>query len=898
MADDVVQGEVLESAGQFKEAVAPDVQAEREIVEHIKDCFTFSRSYYDVQRRTENDELEFEGEDMWAPEAREARAEQTDPVTGQKIPAKPTLSVNLLDQNIQQVVNEARQARLAITVKPKAGLSNTKTSNYIKGVVRGIQVQSGALEVRLWALERAAKVGRGGYRITADYANDGDFDLDLMLERILDYSAVEWDPYSVRANRSDAEWAQEAQWMPRSERMRRWKDKPLIVPDDGFTTEEHDWFAGTAANEKQQRCRIVTHYEVQHTPYTLGYHPEFGQGWIDKAPEKAKDQGVMPEPFAEAVRRGEKGTRTREVDERSVMIYIVDGTQVLEKRPWHGRYIPLIEVIGKEYFIKGKRRWKGVIANGMDMLRAINVLISAATEMAGSIPRAPYIMAEGQDEGHEAMWDDAFVKNYTRLYYKPVEVGGKPAQAPQRQQREPEIQGLVLLLRVMQDMYHGITGSVAPQLRAVNPYDRSGKAIEALQRQGAAGTSNYLDNLATISMLYEGEVVLDAIPHYYDRPGRIINVMGEDNDDETSIMIKQPFVRGKDGEPVPVPCPACQGTGEQQAAPSGLARFNPFAQPQAETCRECQGSKLATKDNAPEEWAGKAVEYVDFGEGQYKVQAAVDRSFKSKQEEALAGMSELAKASPEMVPMYADLWVRAMGFSGSNEIADRIKAQNPALADDADLEGVPPAMVARYKTLHMQHQQAMQALGEAQKLLETDAVKQAGQKEIAIIKGALSEKLEQVKLHGKMLQVKVEGQHDAALEVLRGKLEGLQQEAEHRHEILLQLLKELGAKEQERHSVALHDAAAARADERLNLNATRDAARSAVSADLEHARGESSAVREHARNEVSADRQAHRDDTAASRDHARSESSAESADARAAAREREAREAEKDGSQS
>ena len=32
----------------------------------------------------------------------------------------------------------------------------------------------------------------------------------------------------------------------------------------------------------------------------------------------------------------------------------------------------------------------------MDLLRAINVLISSAMEIAGTMPRAPYIMAEGK----------------------------------------------------------------------------------------------------------------------------------------------------------------------------------------------------------------------------------------------------------------------------------------------------------------------------------------------------------------------------------------------------------------------------------------------------------------------------------------------------------------------
>ena len=866
MADE--QGYTHESGGQYQEddKAPPEQQHAAAILAEAKDNYTFTKSYEDLQRKAEEEELEFEGLDMWG-DARDARGEQEDPVTGAKIPSKPTVSVNLLAQNIQQTVAEARQARLAVTVKPKAGISNTKISGYLKGLLRSVQVESGALENRLWAPERAAKVGRGGYRITADFANDGDFDLDLIEERILDYSTVYWDPYGVKASREDCDWALETDWISERERKRRWKDKPIIAPANAFTDEKDDWFAADGAEKQNRRVRIITYYRKEYATYTLGYHPQSGQAWIGQVPPHRKDDPVMNPDLAEACAQKAPGTRLREVPVATVMIYILDGTQILEQRPWHGRYIPIVEVIGKEYFVKGKRRWKGIIADGADLLRAINVLISASLEVAGSMPRTPYMMAEGQDEGFEEMWDDAGVKNYTRLYYRPVDVEGKLAPPPQRQQTEPEIQGLMLLIRMMHEMYHAVTGSVAPQMRAVNPYDRSGKAIEALQRQGAAGTSNYLDNMATISMLYEGKVLIDAAPHYYDRPGRVLRVMGEENDDETAIMLKKPFIRNKDGEPVKVPCPACGGSGQER--PEGLVGSVTAYFSAPKTCRVCEGSKDATRETMPPEFQGKPVEYVDFADGEFKVQAAIDRNFQTKQDEALAGMQALAGAAPGMVPLYADLWVRAMGFSGANEIADRIKAQNPSLQTPEDMDGVPPAVVAKFQALAAKHQQAMDGLQQAQRLLETDTVKQAGQKEIAMIKLGLQEKLEALKVQSKMLQVKEEGAMDARLEQLRGRLESMRQEAEHRHEILLELLKEKKEKEIERHSVELHDAAAAKAAERADLSASVSASTEEERQMRADARADTRSVgaetRQEGREVRAADREAQRERDAAER---------------------------------
>src|SRR3990167_3060681 len=260
------RGELAEHAGQVQpaEEATPEAKDDAAIVQEAIDNFTFAKGYEDLQRKAETEELEFEGVDMWGVDARTNRDEHTDDVSGRKVPAKPTLSVNLLDQNIAQVVNEARQAKLALTVKPKAGLANTKTTGYMKGLVRDIQVSSGALEVRIWALERAAKVGRGGYLLTADYANDRDFDLDLILERILDYSTVYWDPYATKANRANAEWCLITEWIAEIERKRRWPEKPLVSPEGAFDSEEHDWFAGDSVSPQNRRWLIGTFYKVEH----------------------------------------------------------------------------------------------------------------------------------------------------------------------------------------------------------------------------------------------------------------------------------------------------------------------------------------------------------------------------------------------------------------------------------------------------------------------------------------------------------------------------------------------------------------------------------------------------------------------------------------------------------
>lgn len=803
-------------------------EAEDAIVQEIRDNIAFHESHMQAQLQAEKEALEFELVDMWPSDARTAREAQKDE-TGRDLPDRPTISVNLLDQHVEQILNEAREARLALTVKPKVGLATTAIAEHTKGLVRTIQVQSGALSVRLWALQRTVRAGRGHYHIDADYANDGDYDLDLLIKRVLDQSTVAWDPYATDADQGNAEWACIFADLSVKERLRQWPDKPLRAPEGGFQAAGYEaWFNFASENAAQRSLRVACYYRVEREDRYQVFHPAHGYVWEDEADEAVKALVAAKDPDVDRRKRYRQ----------KVVIYKCDGTQVLERTEWLGRYIPVIQTVGKEYFAQGRRRWKGTNEDARSILEAINVVLSSAVEIAGSMPTTPYVMAEGQEENHEEEWEVAGSKRMPYLLYRAIELGGKQVPPPRREQIELQIQGLMLLLRILQDFFHAVTGTVAPQLRAVNPYDRSGKAIEKLQQQGAAGSSAYLDNLATVSMPYEGKVLLDAIPKCYDRVGRIVRTTGEEGEKDTAIMLKVPFIRDEDGIPQPVPCPACEGKGRRGFIEQSV-------------CPACEGSTLATKANMPEEYQNRTVEYVDFAEGEYQLVPSLDRSYRSEQEEALAGMTQLATAAPNLVPAYAAAWVRAMGFKGSQRVAEAIDAMYPPPGEEFEGEKVPPRVLAEFTQLKQRHDAAMQALQQAQKLIETDAIKQAGQKEIATIKAAFQEKLERVKGESRVVEATSKGSTDANLAVLKGRIDQMLQQQSEQHEVILQLLKEKGAKEVERHNAALHDAAAAAAEVRMEGREVRGEAR-------EDLRGRSAERREEDRTVRAEDREAER----------------------------------------
>ena len=846
-------GTFVQTTGMSGAASAAATPEDVAILNEVKEAYKFGTAYWDAQFRAEKEQAEFDGEDMWG-EEREDRLEHKDPDTGEDIPGKPTLEIHLNDQTVQQIVTGARQARFALSVKPKAGIANTKYSDYYKGGIRKIQIDCNATAQRLWAFEQAVKFGRGGYEILADYAADDDFDLDLLIQRVFDYSRHMWDPYATMPDNRDANWHLKAVWFSEATHKRLY-DKALVFPES--ITEDDLWFGVDGEHKEHRRACVVTFYKKVYKKEKLGYHPIIGKMLVSKMPPEA----------ASMVLAGAEGTLVRPVDTASVKIYTVDGTQVLKTDDWHGKYIPVIEVVGREYIVRGRRRYKGIIANTQDILRAINVVVSAAVELGAMLPRMAFLLAEGQDTNYEKEWDEMFVTNRSRIHYKPTALGGQPVPPPMAQTVDARVQGTLLLLRALHEMYYSVVGSVAPQARAANPYDRSGEAIKALQAQGSSGHAGFLDNLATVSIPYEGLVMVDAYPHYYDRPGRVINITGRDDEHEIAIMIKRPFIRGKEGEPEAVPCPRCEGRG---TVDTGAALLGLRLTRRVEECPACKGGLFATEQNMPEEYKGRPVQYVDFAKGRYSVQPVLDRDIQAQQEEALMGMEALSKAIPQMVPLFAPEWVEAMGFTGSRAIADKLRAQNP-LGEEMDevLADLPPAAQAKFQQLHQQHQQAMQALQEAQKLLDTDAIKSAGQKEIATIRAAMQQQLERLKVDARTLEKQGDAQLKGWQALMQADMERMSQESQQRHEILLQLLKEKGEKEVERHNVALHDQAAALAEQRLGVR------EAGTRADEEGA-----TVRAEARQEAIEARAGERDESRALRADVRREASAKLSDVR------------------
>jgi hypothetical protein len=239
------------------------------------------------------------------------------------------------------------------------------------------------------------------------------------------------------------------------------------------------------------------------------------------------------------------------------------------------------------------------------------------------------------------------------------------------------------------------TGRFNPSLGKQDS-NRSGTAIQKLKEQGESSSSNYLENLASISMTHEAKILLDMLPHVYDRPGRIVRLLGDDPKDEREVILHQPFMKGPEGRPVPIAPP-----------PAGLAMMG---QPSPTMPSQGPGIPTQPQTKPPE------IERYDLGQqGDYMVAVAIGTSFASQKDANGAILSGLMESAPQLTPILADIYAEQLDGPMADRIVKRIQKMNPQLSDDENAPPpVPPEVQQQMAQMQQQIQQMTAALQQAQ----------------------------------------------------------------------------------------------------------------------------------------------------------------------------------------
>ena len=420
-----------------------------------------------------------------------------------KADGRPCLVVDKLNQYVRQVVNDGRQNRPSVKVRPIDDEGDEEIAEAMQGLIRHILDRSNADDAFDTALECAVVGGFGYFRVCTNYSHENTFNQDIYVERIRNPLAVLLDPNARKADGSDARFGFVVDELTKEEFKRKY-------PKADYTDFEANAEKYSDGWESGDNVRVCEYFWKEEVP-TQVHLLEDGTTADDEDYQAALAEGVPVPAIVE----------TRTLSRSNVKWARISGAEVLETNDWLGKYIPIIPVYGNEFDLDGKVTYSGLIRFAKDPQRLYNYSRSSYAERVALAPKSPYIAAHGQIENYADVWETANTETHSYLPYDPVE----NAPPPMRQPASDIPEGFA---RDMQLSEHDIQASMGMYNASLGEKsnEKSGKAILARQREGDVATFHYMDNLNR-AVRHLGRILVDLAPKVYDSQ-RVIRILGED----------------------------------------------------------------------------------------------------------------------------------------------------------------------------------------------------------------------------------------------------------------------------------------------------------------------------------------------------------------------------------
>ena len=419
---------------------------------------------------------------------------------------RPVLVVDKIGQYIRQVVNDSRQSRPAIKVRPVDSQADKETADVLQGLCRHIEDRSNSDVAYDTALECAVKGGMGFIRVTTEYAHDSTFEQEICIKRVRNPLTVIFDPDCIEPDGADSRGVFVIEDMDKETYEAAFGEDSAI-----------DWEADCGKYGEwigAEKVRIAEYFYIEEESQTLHLFVN-GTTATDEEIKLAEADGITIPEIKES----------RNIPVKKVMWCKMNGKDYVEKpREWVGKYIPVIPVWGNEEDIDGEIRHTGMVHNAKDAARLYNYSRSAYAERVALTPKAPYVAAFGQVEDFPE-WEDANNGSYSVLRYNPIDAAGNAVPPPQRQAAFDVPAGFAQDMQLSEHDIQASLGMYAASLGQPSN-EKSGRAIMARERSGDMATFHYHDNLSR-AIRHLGRIIVDMAPRVYDT-ARIVRILGMD----------------------------------------------------------------------------------------------------------------------------------------------------------------------------------------------------------------------------------------------------------------------------------------------------------------------------------------------------------------------------------
>jgi hypothetical protein len=497
-------------------ALARVPAADRDVLIQMHADFDYAYEQWQDIRQDADEDMRYVAGDPWTAEDREARV------------GRPILSLDQLQQYINQLVNTVRQNKRAIKVTPEGHGANDDTAELRGNRIRQIEYLSHAQEAYTTAFENECQRSFGYLRITADYESPRTRNQQLRIKAIPNPDQVLPDPDAESTAGADWKFLFYTKSIAKAEFQRDYPD--ATVQDFGL-----DLQAMSPRWIQQDRLQIAEYWTCRPVRRTcVEIQPSYSL--LEKT--KARLTGApLPEKssivWIDGVDKGKRpagdvlDTWTRDVPE--VCMYLTNGIELLAKKGdpkkhvWKGKHIPFAAAYGKVLYMNdagvgGKKKILSYIRLARDGQKAYNWTKSTQMEVAAMQPRTPYFAYEGQlDAAQMALIQQSMHQPVAVIMAKAFteEAGQTVLPLPRRELPDmASMGGYELVAEGYKRDIQNAMGRYSASVGRADTNVKSGVALKQLDAQSDAGSYHFIDHYD--DMIRHVGVMLDDLLPYYD----------------------------------------------------------------------------------------------------------------------------------------------------------------------------------------------------------------------------------------------------------------------------------------------------------------------------------------------------------------------------------------------
>ncbi len=637
--------------------------------------------------REQDADVKFIYETQWDEQSLQERNEQR----------RPALSINTLQNMIENVCGTARMRRFSIKALQKNGMNGTIPSSrgrkysyadVMAGTIRDIERRSMAKEQHIEGLQQAVESGEGFMQLCKVRPVDDPRHVELRIQHIRDRWSVMIDHFAELPDSSDARWCAKTWGIPSREFAERFDkdDKHLGTPswiDMDSSAGFHQWWRNHHRNEvrfleywwkepvkDRELIRLVS-------PDIAMPGGEPGQSsvidlWVDEV------EDVLDELLEQY---GYEQVGIEKYDSYKIMGAQMTHHRVLQEPiRWEGDFLPLIRIPGRKVHYRGRTWYFGIARYAKDACRAANYWYTSATERVAMAPKDEYIVAREQvkdQKNNDFLPGKGPAKGVK--FYDHVEGIDPPKRQLPPQMPVAELQLADVMLKMVRD----VTGIQDANL-GKESNEVSGRAIAARAEAGATSTFVFIDNLR-IAVEHMGRMIANMAPKIMG-PSKLQRIILED-DTAAEVLLNQRVVD-----------------------------------------RESKRAYLV----AP------------LAHARYEVECTVGPDSATQRQEMFNALTELGKNNPGLIQPLIDLILGAMDVPMANELARRAKMLVPRhMLSEEDQANLPPQQPTPEQEVEMKKSEAEMA--------KANAVVKKAESDAQIAEASLNE--QQTRLQQRQLEI-------------------------------------------------------------------------------------------------------------------------------------------------